>query len=67
MLLQRIERYMRSKRMSPTRFGREAVADPNLVGQLKDGRELRAATVRRIVDYLEHNECEDCPCARCSH
>ena len=50
MLLHRIERYMRAKRMSPTRFGREAVGDPNLIAQLKDGRELRAATVQKIVD-----------------
>jgi hypothetical protein len=52
MLLQRIERHLRAKRMSPTRFGREAVGDPNLIPQLKDGRELRAATARRIIDYL---------------
>lgn len=66
MLLQRIERHMRTKRMSPTRFGREAVGDPNLLGQLRDGRELRAATVQRIVDYLNDCECEGCPCDRCS-
>jgi hypothetical protein len=66
MLLQRIEKHMRAKRMSPTRFGREAVGDPNLIGQIKDGRELRAATVQRIVDYLNDSECEGCPCDRCS-
>lgn len=57
MLLQRIERYMRARRMSPTRFGREAVGDPNLIAQLKDGRELRTTTVLKIVDYLDDNEC----------
>jgi hypothetical protein len=67
MLLQRIERHMRARRMSPTRFGREAVGDPNLIQQLKDGRELRAATAQRIIDYLNDNEGEECPCARCSH
>lgn len=66
MLLQRIDRYLRTKRMTPTRFGREAVGDPNLLTQLKNGREPRAATVQRIVDYLEDNEVEDCPCDRCS-
>ncbi|MFL6725205.1 MAG: hypothetical protein ACJ8FS_01670 [Sphingomicrobium sp.] len=66
MLLQRIERHMRAKRMSPTRFGREAVGDPNLISQLKDGRELRAATAQRILDYLNDNEGEECPCDRCS-
>ncbi len=68
MLMQRIERYMRARHMPPTRFGREAVGDPNLIAQLRDGRELRSATAQRILDYLEENECgEDCPCARCSH
>lgn len=52
--------------MSPTRFGREAVGDPNLLSQIRDGRELRAATVQRIVDYLNDNESEECPCGRCS-
>jgi hypothetical protein len=66
MLLQRIERHLRTRRMTPTRFGREAVGDPNLIMQIKDGRELRAATVRRIVDYLDDNEPEDCSCGRCS-
>lgn len=67
MLLQRIERHLRARRMSPTRFGREAVGDPNLISQLKDGREMRAATVQRITDYLNENEPEDCACARCSN
>lgn len=58
MLLQRIERHLRLRRMTPTRFGREAVGDPNLISQLRDGRELRTATAQRVVDYLDDNECE---------
>ena len=57
MLLQRIERHLRIRRMSPTRFGREAVGDPNLISQLKDGRELRSSTAQRIIDYLDNSEC----------
>lgn len=57
MLLQRIERHMRRRRMSPTRFGREAIGDPNLLMQLRDGRELRVATAQRITDYLDDHEC----------
>lgn len=56
MLLLRIERHLRMRRMSSTRFGREAVGDPNLIAQLRDGREPRTATIRRIVDYLDANE-----------
>ncbi len=58
MLLLRIERHLRARRMTPTRFGREAVGDPNLITQLRDGRELRTATAQRVVDYLDDNECE---------
>lgn len=56
MLLQRIEQHLRRRRMTPTRFGREAVGDPNLIAQLRDGRELRTATAQRLIDYLEDNE-----------
>ncbi len=56
MILDRIEAYLRQRRMSPTRFGREAVHDPNLVPQLRDGRELRAGTAKRLNDYLDRHE-----------
>lgn len=58
MLIQRIERHMRENRMSPTRFGREAIGDPNLVTQLRNGRELRARTLQRLIDYLAEHELE---------
>ena len=56
MLLQRIERHLRLRRMTPTRFGREALGDPNFVLNLKDGREPRLKTVRRVEAYLNANE-----------
>lgn len=63
-MLVAIERFLREKRMSPTRFGREAVGDPNLVAQLKCGRQLRAGTARRVTAYLNRNE-EPQPCDCC--
>ena len=59
MLLEQIEMHLRARRMTPTRFGREAFGDPNLIAQLREGRELRAATERRIREYLDGNECPD--------
>jgi len=53
MLIERIEAHLRLRRMTPSRFGREAVGDPKLVPQLRDGRELRAATARRVLAYIE--------------
>jgi 2,4-dienoyl-CoA reductase-like NADH-dependent reductase (Old Yellow Enzyme family) len=56
MLLHRIERHLQQRRMSETRFGREAVGDPNLISQLREGRELRDRTARRVAEYIARNE-----------
>lgn len=53
MLLYRIEKYLKERRMPPTRFGREAVGDSRFVFDLRDGREPRSSTVRRVTDYLD--------------
>ena len=66
MLLQRVERFIKERRMPPTRFGREALGDPCFVFDLRDGRETRSATTKRVLDYLERegapveHECPRC-------
>lgn len=55
-LLRRVERFLRSSRISPTRFGREAVRDPKFVADLRAGRSPRPSTVRRVIAYLEARE-----------
>jgi hypothetical protein len=55
-LLDRIEAYLRATRTSATRFGREAARDPMLVHDLRCGRQLRAATKRRVAAFLEAAE-----------
>lgn len=52
-ILRRIEVFLRSTDVSPTRFGRDAVNDPRFVFDLRRGREPRAHTVARVVDFLE--------------
>lgn len=56
MLLERIEKLLKKRRMPPTRFGREAVRDPKFVFDLRDGREPRSRTVRRVTEYLDRQE-----------
>jgi hypothetical protein len=56
MLLDRIEHYLRSTRTPPTRFGRDAVGDPNFVLNLRDGREPRRETRRRVIQYIDARE-----------
>ena len=58
MLLTRIELHMRRTRISASRFGRDAVGDPNLVMDIKDGRELRSATRRKVLAFIAAREAE---------
>ena len=59
MLLQRIDAYLRRTRTPPTRFGRDAVGDPNFLFNLRDGREPRPNTVKRVLSFIEARESAD--------
>lgn len=52
MLLPKIERFLRTNAMPPTRFGRLAVNDPRLVGDLRRGREPRRALAERVERFI---------------
>lgn len=52
MLLQRVEKTLRITGMAPTRFGRESLGDPKLVFDLRNGRDPRPGTTRRILRYI---------------
>lgn len=52
-LLPRIDRYLRQTNTPPTRFGREAVNDPRLVIDMRNGRELGARVSARVIRFLE--------------
>ena len=53
-MLRKIEIYLRETAMPPTRFGRLAVNDPRLVGDLKNGREPGDRLIARIEAFLAH-------------
>ena len=55
-LMRRIELFLQRAEMTPTRFGREAIGDPRLVSDLKNGRELRVTTAARVVAWLDAQE-----------
>lgn len=57
-LMRRIERFLKRADMAPTRFGRESVGDPRLISDMKNGRELRDATIARIQAWLDSQERE---------
>jgi hypothetical protein len=56
MLLGRIDAFLRHTKMSATRFGRDAVRDPNFVLSLRGGREPRPATRRRVLAFIAAEE-----------
>jgi hypothetical protein len=53
MLLRRVEKYLRSTGMAPTRFGRESLGDPCFVFDLRKGREPRDVTADRVLRFLD--------------
>jgi hypothetical protein len=55
-LMRRIQLFLSRADMPPTRFGREAVGDPRLISDLKNGRELRETTAARIHAWLDAQE-----------
>ncbi|MCC2975542.1 hypothetical protein LK533_02490 [Sphingomonas sp. PL-96] len=55
-ILQKIDQFLHVTGMPPTVFGREAVHDPRLVGDLRNGREPRPDTVARIESYIARQE-----------
>jgi hypothetical protein len=51
-VLYEVERFLRATDMPPTKFGRLAVNDPRFVLDLRNGREPRARTVKRVEAFL---------------
>ncbi len=55
-LLLRIERHVRAGRIPPTRFGRDAMGDPQFLFDLRGGRVLQQRTIRKLSAYLDRVE-----------
>lgn len=55
-LLIEIDGFLSEAKIAPTIFGREAVGDPNLMRNLRAGRELRSATLKRVRDFIESHQ-----------
>lgn len=55
-LLTRIQRHLRLTGTSPSTFGRRVVGDPRFVQDLRNGREPRITTERRIHAWLDAQE-----------
>lgn len=51
-LLGEIEAFCATREMSVTTFGLRAVNDPNIVPQLRGGRDVRLSTVERLQTFM---------------
>ncbi len=58
-LLPVIEKYIRARNIAPTRFGRDAVRDPRFVLDLRNGREPRRGTVKRVIAFIDDQNREE--------
>lgn len=58
-LLMTVERHLRSRAVSPSRFGRQVSGDPCFVFDLRRGREPRPATAARVLAYIAGAENPD--------
>ena len=58
MILDRIDRYLRASKTTPSRLGRDAVGDPNFVMNLRDGRQPRQATLDRVIEFIDREEAQ---------
>lgn len=52
MILRQIEKFLRDTGMAPTRFGRDAVRDPRLVFDMRNGREPSGRTTKRLEHFM---------------
>lgn len=52
MLIRKIEVFLRRTGMPATKFGRLAAHDPRFVSDLRQGREPRSSTVRRMEHFM---------------
>lgn len=59
MLLRKIEQFLRKHDMAYSRFGRDCMGDPRLMIDLRNGRELRRSTEKRIRDWMQDYKGKD--------
>lgn len=52
-VLLEVERWLKGRDMTATQFGRASIGDPNLVGDLRSGRDPSSRTVARIRAFME--------------
>ena len=55
-VMSRVERLLRKSGIKASQIGREVMRDPGFVRDLRNGREMRPATERRLIAWLDAAE-----------
>lgn len=55
-VLAEVESFLKRRQMHPTNFGECALGDPNLVRQLREGRDPRSKTVEIIRRFMRGDD-----------
>ena len=55
-LLRRIEAHLRRTGTPHTRFGRDAVRDPRLVHDMRNGRTVGPKVIARVIAHIEQTQ-----------
>ena len=57
-LLIEVTRFLKRTGMATTTLGSSAIGDPNLVRNLREGRELRHSTLMKVKAFMDTSERE---------
>lgn len=57
-LLATIDAFLKRHDMAPTRFGRDATGEPQLIDSIRKGRSPSLNTLQRIADFMAEKDVE---------
>ena len=63
LFISRVDAFLDRTRVGPTKLGWQAVGDPNLVRELRDGRSPTLATVDQVMAFIEAYDRAPCGAA----
>ena len=58
-LLKRVEDFLVTSDMAPTRFGREAMGEASLVARMRDGRSLSLRNANKLIAFMDGHSAAD--------
>lgn len=54
-----VEDFLSSRKVEPTKFGREALGDPNFVRDLRNGRRIWPETAEKVRNFIAGRPAND--------